>query len=65
MMEGNPSAVIESCVRLGDATRGGDPHLWTEVLEYLAAQDNDSTQHVRASQMLVSASVTCLGNQWL
>ncbi|KAK9806296.1 hypothetical protein WJX72_009074 [[Myrmecia] bisecta] len=40
------AALIEACVRLGDATRGGDPHLWSEVLEYFGEQTTDCTPQV-------------------
>jgi hypothetical protein len=47
MAAGDPAALIEACVRLGDASRGGDAHLWTEVLEYLGSQDRDCSAQAR------------------
>ena len=38
--------LIEACMRLGDASRGGDPQLWSEVLEYFGSQQSDVTQQV-------------------
>ena len=36
-------------MRLGDASRGGDSHLWSEVLEYFARQSEDCTEQVQSS----------------
>ena len=47
MSSGDHAGLIEACMRLGDASRGGDPHLWNEVLEYFGAQQSDCTQQVR------------------
>ena len=47
MAAGDHAALIEACVRLGDAARGGDAHLWTEVLEYLGSQDQDCSAQAR------------------
>ena len=47
MAAGDHAALIEACVRLGDAARGGDAHLWTEVLEYLGSQDEDCSAQAR------------------
>ena len=41
--------LIEACMRLGDASRGGDPQLWSEVLEYFGSQQSDVTQQVGPS----------------
>ena len=38
MASGETGPLIEAAVRLGDASRGGDPHLWSEVLEHLVAR---------------------------
>ena len=46
MAAGDHAGVIETCMRLGDTGRGGDAHLWTDVLEYLAAQESDVTPQV-------------------
>lgn len=49
MAVGDHSSLIEDCMRLGDASRGGDPHLWSEVLEYFARQSEDCTEQVQPS----------------
>ena len=46
MAAGDHAHLIEDCMRLGDASRGGDPHLWSEVLEYFARQPQDCTEQV-------------------
>ena len=46
MAAGDHASLIEGCMRLGDASRGGDPHLWSEVLEYFARQPQDCTEQV-------------------
>lgn len=46
MAAGDHGALIEDCMRLGDVSRGGDPHLWSEVLEYFARQSGDCTEQV-------------------
>ena len=46
MAAGDHAGLLEACMRLGDASRGGDPQLWNEVLEYLASQTEDVTQQV-------------------
>ena len=46
MAAGDHARLIEDCMRLGDASRGGDPHLWSEVLEYFARQPQDCTEQV-------------------
>ena len=43
---GDHSAIINTCVRLGDAAEGGDSHLWTQALQYFGAQRTDCTQQV-------------------
>ncbi|KAL3155173.1 hypothetical protein ABBQ32_013114 [Trebouxia sp. C0010 RCD-2024] len=48
MAAGDHGALIEDCMRLGDVSRGGDPHLWSEVLEYFARQSGDCTEQVGA-----------------
>lgn len=40
------AGLIDACSRLGDAARGGDPQLWTVVLEHLTQQEEDVTQQV-------------------
>ena len=49
MAAGDHSSLIEDCMRLGDASRGGDPHMWSEVLEYFARQSEDCTEQVQSS----------------
>ncbi len=46
MAAGDHAHLIEDCMRLGDASRGGDPHLWSEVLEYFARQPQDCIEQV-------------------
>lgn len=48
MAAGDHAHLIQDCMRLGDALRGGDPHLWSEVLEYFARQPQDCTEQVGA-----------------
>ena len=38
------AGLIDACSRLGDASRGGDPQLWTVVLKHLTQQEEDVTQ---------------------
>ena len=49
MAEKDYAALLDACVRLGDASRGGDPQLWTEVLEFFGAQPWDCSQQVNAA----------------
>ncbi len=42
------AAIIETCVRLGDASEGGDTHLWTEALAYFGSQTTDCEQQVQS-----------------
>ena len=44
--------LIDACIRLGDVSRGGDPQLWSVVLEHLAQQEADVTQQVRPDPLL-------------
>ena len=46
MAAGDYEGLIEACMRLGDASRGGDPQLWSEVLEYFGSQQSNVTQQV-------------------
>lgn len=46
MAAGDHPSLIEDCMRLGDASRGGDPQLWSEVLDYFARQPQDCTEQV-------------------
>eukprot|EP00891_Asterochloris_glomerata_P006754 jgi/Astpho2/6754/e_gw1.00102.4.1_t len=48
--------LIEACMRLGDASRGGDPQLWSEVLEYFGSQQSDVTQQVQEVLRHIEAS---------
>ncbi|CAK0785749.1 hypothetical protein CVIRNUC_008960 [Coccomyxa viridis] len=47
MSAGDHAGLIEACARLGDVSRGGDPHLWTEVLQYFGSQQYDCSAQVR------------------
>ncbi|CAL5228225.1 g11315 [Coccomyxa viridis] len=47
MAAGDHAGLIEACARLGDVSRGGDPHLWTEVLQYFGSQQYDCSAQVR------------------
>lgn len=49
MAQGDHSGLIDACVRLGDVSKGGDPQLWNEVLEFLGSQQGDCTQQVGVS----------------
>ena len=46
MAAGDHAGLIEACARLGDVSRGGDPHLWTEVLQYFGSQQYDCSVQV-------------------
>lgn len=46
MAAGDHAGLIEACARLGDVSRGGDPHLWTEVLQYFGSQNYDCSAQV-------------------
>ena len=46
MAAGDQAGLIEACARLGDVSRGGDPHLWTEVLQYFGSQQYDCSAQV-------------------
>ena len=46
MADNDHGGLTEACMRLGDSTRGGDPHLWSEVLEYFVRQPQDCTEQV-------------------
>ena len=50
MAAGDHASLIEDCMRLGDAARGGDPQLWSEVLDYFARQPQDCTEQVHCCQ---------------
>ena len=47
MAAGDHAGLIEACARLGDASRGGDLHLWTEVLHYFGSLEYDCTPQAR------------------
>ncbi|BDA46644.1 Vacuolar protein sorting-associated protein 11 homolog [Coccomyxa sp. Obi] len=47
MAAGDHTGLIEACARLGDVSRGGDPHLWTEVLQYFGSQNYDCSAQVK------------------
>ena len=44
---------IEACMRLGDASRGGNPQLWTDMLDYLTQQEDDVTTEVLPEHSLL------------
>ncbi len=46
MAEGNGAGVIEACLRLGDASAGGDARLWSEALQWFGARDADCSDEV-------------------
>eukprot|EP00873_Tetraselmis_striata_P041163 jgi/Tetstr1/461427/TSEL_006537.t2 len=54
------NGLIDACVRLGDASAGGDPQLWTEVLAYFAerpgtectSQLKEVLEHIEAGSLL-------------
>lgn len=46
MAAGDHAGLIEACARLGVVSRGGDPHLWTEVLQYFGSQNYDCSAQV-------------------
>ena len=46
MASNDYAGLIDACSRLGDASRGGDPQLWTVVLEHLTQQEEDVTLQV-------------------
>ena len=67
MSAGDHAGLIEACARLGDVSRGGDPHLWTEVLQYFGSQQYDCSaqvcecSHARLGQGLMWPwGVTCV-----
>ena len=49
MADNDYAGLTGACMLLGDASRGGDPHLWSEVLEYFVRQPQDCTEQVRHS----------------
>ena len=60
MAAGDHAGLIEACARLGDVSRGGDPHLWTEVLQYFGAQQYDCTPQVCVKHKAAALHSTCL-----
>ena len=60
MAAGDHAGLIEACARLGDVSRGGDPHLWTEVLQYFGAQQYDCTPQVCVEHKAAALHSTCL-----
>lgn len=54
------AGLIDACSRLGDASRGGDPQLWTVVLEHLTQQEEDVTQQVGRSSRHSTSGGLCL-----
>ena len=59
MAAGDHVGLIEACMRLGDAARGGDPQLWTDVLDYLTKQPTDCTQQVHCTIPLPGTARHC------
>jgi hypothetical protein len=47
MAAGDHAALIETCVRLGDAAAGGDAQLWTQALRHFGSQQTDCTPQAR------------------
>ena len=47
MAENDYAGLLQACLRLGDTSRGGDPQLWSVVLEYLTAKEEDVSTEVR------------------
>lgn len=43
---GGPRRPRRACAHLGDVSRGGDPHLWTKVLQYFGLQQYDCSTQV-------------------
>lgn len=39
--------IIDACQKYGDASRGGDPQLWSMALEYFSSYDDDCTEQAR------------------
>lgn len=54
---GDHTGLIEACARLGDVSRGGDPHLWTEVVQYFGSQNYDCSAQVTALNLYHHKSV--------
>lgn len=46
MEENDYAGLLQACLRLGDTSRGGDAQLWTVVLEYLSAKEEDVSKEV-------------------
>ena len=53
MAANNYAGGIEACMRLGDASRGGNPQLWTDMLDYLTQQEDDVTTEVLPEPVLM------------
>ena len=53
MESGDHSALIDACVRWGDTSRGGDPQLWLEVLDFFAAQPTDCATQARHASIIL------------
>lgn len=49
MAENDYPGLLQACLRLGDTSKGGDPQLWTVVLEYLTAKEDDVSKEVSYS----------------
>ena len=59
MAAGDHAGLIEACARLGDVSRGGDPHLWTEVLQYFGLQQYDCSAQVVPLDILKPCQAIC------
>lgn len=58
MADGDHAGLIACCRRLGTASRGGDPNLWTDVLTYFGEKGGpDCEKEVRPS---LAGNCTCL-----
>ena len=52
MAADDQGAIIDTCVRLGDAAEGGDPHLWSQALHFFGSLHTDCSQQVRELPVL-------------
>ncbi|GAX83865.1 hypothetical protein CEUSTIGMA_g11290.t1 [Chlamydomonas eustigma] len=60
METGDHAALIAATVRYGDASRGGDPQLWAEILDYFVRQPGEAclqsallvVEHIEAGNIL-------------
>lgn len=52
------NGIISACQKYGDASRGGDPQLWSMALEYFSSYDDDCTE--QASGRLPSTTTSAM-----